>query len=138
MDNSTPQFTVNHGPVPPYPALPVLGGLLGPRAALTPAEVLHQQHAEAKEASDPSKKVCYMKQQAQPALSPAGISLSTGGLQARKPYTITKQREKWSEEEHERFLEALRKYGRAWRKIEGTQLPDVGPFSQSPARWVLT
>ncbi|MED6137737.1 ER-phagy receptor 1 [Stylosanthes scabra] len=37
---------------------------------------------------------------------------------ARKPYTITKQREKWTEEEHEKFLEALKLYGRGWRQIE--------------------
>ncbi|XVE55003.1 hypothetical protein DITRI_Ditri03aG0126200 [Diplodiscus trichospermus] len=37
---------------------------------------------------------------------------------ARKPYTITKQREKWTEEEHQKFLEALRLYGRGWRQIE--------------------
>ncbi|KAJ8466485.1 hypothetical protein OPV22_029037 [Ensete ventricosum] len=36
----------------------------------------------------------------------------------RKPYTITKQRERWSEEEHRKFLEALQLYGRAWRRIE--------------------
>lgn len=36
----------------------------------------------------------------------------------RKPYTITKQREKWTEEEHQKFLEALKLYGRAWRHIE--------------------
>ncbi|KAI3824213.1 hypothetical protein L1987_05663 [Smallanthus sonchifolius] len=36
----------------------------------------------------------------------------------RKPYTITKQRERWTEEEHKKFLEALRLYGRAWRQIE--------------------
>lgn len=36
----------------------------------------------------------------------------------RKPYTITKQREKWTEEEHHKFLEALKLYGRAWRHIE--------------------
>ncbi|WOL10711.1 hypothetical protein Cni_G19470 [Canna indica] len=36
----------------------------------------------------------------------------------RKPYTITKQRERWTEEEHNKFLEALQLYGRAWRRIE--------------------
>jgi SHAQKYF class myb-like DNA-binding protein len=40
-------------------------------------------------------------------------------LQQRKPYTITKQRERWTDEEHAKFVEALRLYGRAWRKIEG-------------------
>ncbi|CAA7044332.1 unnamed protein product [Microthlaspi erraticum] len=39
-------------------------------------------------------------------------------IKTRKPYTITKQRERWTEEEHNRFLEALRLYGRAWQKIE--------------------
>ncbi|OAO90963.1 RVE2 [Arabidopsis thaliana] len=37
---------------------------------------------------------------------------------SRKPYTITKQREKWTEAEHEKFVEALKLYGRAWRRIE--------------------
>lgn len=36
----------------------------------------------------------------------------------RKPYTISKQRERWTEEEHQKFLEALKLYGRAWRQIE--------------------
>ena len=39
--------------------------------------------------------------------------------QVRKPYTITKHREKWTEEEHQKFLEALKLYGRGWRQIEG-------------------
>uniref|UniRef100_A0A0E0KUD5 Uncharacterized protein n=1 Tax=Oryza punctata TaxID=4537 RepID=A0A0E0KUD5_ORYPU len=37
---------------------------------------------------------------------------------ARKPYTITKQREKWTEDEHKLFLEALQLHGRAWRRIQ--------------------
>eukprot|EP00250_Pteridium_aquilinum_P013649 c21481_g1_i1 orf=231-2588(-) len=36
----------------------------------------------------------------------------------RKPYTITKQREKWTEQEHQKFLEALKLYGRSWRHIK--------------------
>ncbi|CDY26169.1 BnaA06g12480D [Brassica napus] len=36
----------------------------------------------------------------------------------RKPYTVSKQREKWSEAEHERFLDAIELYGRAWRQIQ--------------------
>ncbi|KAF7839741.1 protein REVEILLE 7-like isoform X1 [Senna tora] len=35
----------------------------------------------------------------------------------RKPYTISMQREKWTEEEHQKFLEALKLYGRGWRQI---------------------
>ncbi|XP_010525035.1 PREDICTED: protein REVEILLE 1 [Tarenaya hassleriana] len=36
----------------------------------------------------------------------------------RKPYTITKERERWADEEHKKFVEALKLYGRAWRRIE--------------------
>ncbi|KAF4355793.1 hypothetical protein F8388_011938 [Cannabis sativa] len=36
----------------------------------------------------------------------------------RKPYTITKSRESWAEEEHDKFLEALQLFDRDWKKIE--------------------
>ncbi|GJN39623.1 hypothetical protein PR202_gb28754 [Eleusine coracana subsp. coracana] len=39
-------------------------------------------------------------------------------IKVRKPYTITKQRERWTEAEHKRFLEALKLYGRQWQRIE--------------------
>ncbi|XP_010558668.1 PREDICTED: protein REVEILLE 1-like isoform X2 [Tarenaya hassleriana] len=37
---------------------------------------------------------------------------------ARKPYTITKERERWTDGEHKKFVEALKQYGRAWRRIQ--------------------
>ncbi|GAB2265152.1 Protein REVEILLE 6 [Dionaea muscipula] len=37
---------------------------------------------------------------------------------ARKPYTITKSRESWTEPEHDKFFEALQLFDRDWKKIE--------------------
>ncbi|GAB4858319.1 Protein REVEILLE 6, variant 2 [Ancistrocladus abbreviatus] len=36
----------------------------------------------------------------------------------RKPYTITKSRESWTEPEHDKFFEALQLFDRDWKKIE--------------------
>eukprot|EP00208_Stichococcus_sp_RCC1054_P000629 CAMPEP_0206146932 /NCGR_PEP_ID=MMETSP1473-20131121/31842_1 /ASSEMBLY_ACC=CAM_ASM_001109 /TAXON_ID=1461547 /ORGANISM="Stichococcus sp, Strain RCC1054" /LENGTH=212 /DNA_ID=CAMNT_0053543665 /DNA_START=185 /DNA_END=819 /DNA_ORIENTATION=+ len=36
----------------------------------------------------------------------------------RKPYVVSKQRQTWSDEEHERFVEAIKLYTRDWKKIE--------------------
>lgn len=38
-------------------------------------------------------------------------------VQTRKPYTITKARERWTDEEHARFLEGMSLYGRSWGKV---------------------
>ncbi|OIW16122.1 hypothetical protein TanjilG_18837 [Lupinus angustifolius] len=43
---------------------------------------------------------------------------NSNALKVRKAYTISKQREKWTDEEHKKFLEALKLYGRAWPRIE--------------------
>ncbi|WOL09756.1 protein REVEILLE 1-like isoform X1 [Canna indica] len=45
-------------------------------------------------------------------------SFVEGVHRVRKPYTITKQRERWTDEEHDKFVEALLMYGRDWRRIE--------------------
>jgi hypothetical protein len=37
----------------------------------------------------------------------------------RKQYQLSKQRERWTADEHSRFLEGLKLYGRAWAKIQG-------------------
>uniref|UniRef100_A0A7C9FRZ2 Uncharacterized protein n=1 Tax=Opuntia streptacantha TaxID=393608 RepID=A0A7C9FRZ2_OPUST len=47
--------------------------------------------------------------------SPADDS---GNKKIRKPYTITKSRESWTEPEHDKFLEALQLFDRDWKKIE--------------------
>ncbi|CAL9194937.1 unnamed protein product, partial [Musa hybrid cultivar] len=40
------------------------------------------------------------------------------GKKTRKPYTITKSRESWTEQDHDKFLEALQLFDRDWKKIE--------------------
>ncbi|BBN02320.1 protein Mp1R-MYB11 [Marchantia polymorpha subsp. ruderalis] len=54
-----------------------------------------------------------------PALSGMGPQGSEeGSKKVRKPYTITKSRESWTEQEHDKFLEALQLFDRDWKKIE--------------------
>ncbi|KAL0857863.1 hypothetical protein Bca101_063017 [Brassica carinata] len=62
--------------------------------------------------------------EAQPSTDAVGEGSSK---KVRKPYTITKSRESWTEEEHDKFLEALQlglcssvpyRFDRDWKKIE--------------------
>ncbi|XP_027933885.1 protein REVEILLE 6-like isoform X1 [Vigna unguiculata] len=48
----------------------------------------------------------------------AADSLEDPAKKTRKPYTITKSRESWTEPEHDKFLEALQLFDRDWKKIE--------------------
>ncbi|XP_057780474.1 protein REVEILLE 3-like isoform X2 [Salvia miltiorrhiza] len=50
--------------------------------------------------------------------SAAAAAVDEPGKKVRKPYTITKSRENWTEMEHEKFLEALHLFDRDWKKIE--------------------
>lgn len=40
-----------------------------------------------------------------------------GHKKVRKPYTLTRPRESWTDEEHSRFIEALHLFNRDWKKI---------------------
>ena len=51
------------------------------------------------------------------ATDDAGLSVQDSA-RARKPYTLSKTREMWSEEEHVRFVDALNLYGKDWKKIQ--------------------
>ncbi|KAK8513249.1 hypothetical protein V6N12_037739 [Hibiscus sabdariffa] len=48
----------------------------------------------------------------------AASSSDDSSKKIRKPYTITKSRETWTEPEHDKFLEALQLFDRDWKKIE--------------------
>ncbi|XP_031111953.1 protein REVEILLE 6-like [Ipomoea triloba] len=47
-----------------------------------------------------------------------GLLPEDSNKKVRKPYTITKSRESWTEQEHDKFLEALQLFDRDWKKIE--------------------
>lgn len=51
-------------------------------------------------------------------LPPSVIPPDDSFKKIRKPYTITKSRESWTEQEHDKFLEALQLFDRDWKKIE--------------------
>ncbi|BAS80298.1 protein REVEILLE 6 [Oryza sativa Japonica Group] len=52
------------------------------------------------------------------AAAAAGSAGEDASKKVRKPYTITKSRESWTEQEHDKFLEALQLFDRDWKKIE--------------------
>lgn len=77
-------------------ALPNLGSFSNPTATATAtatAAATASTSSPLSPSDDPSKKI-------------------------RKPYTITKSRESWTEPEHDKFLEALQLFDRDWKKIE--------------------
>ncbi|KAK7270896.1 hypothetical protein RJT34_26400 [Clitoria ternatea] len=55
---------------------------------------------------------------AAPTAVSATNSCDEAAKKIRKPYTITKSRENWTEPEHDKFLEALQLFDRDWKKIE--------------------
>ncbi|TVU28010.1 hypothetical protein EJB05_19516 [Eragrostis curvula] len=55
---------------------------------------------------------------AQPLQHDAAAAGEDASKKVRKPYTITKSRESWTEQEHDKFLEALQLFDRDWKKIE--------------------
>ncbi|CAN6166260.1 unnamed protein product [Urochloa humidicola] len=59
-----------------------------------------------------------LRQAAAPVAMPLGEDDDEGRRRVRKPYTITKSRESWTDPEHDKFLEALQLFDRDWKKIE--------------------
>ncbi|XP_057547220.1 protein REVEILLE 6-like isoform X2 [Amaranthus tricolor] len=51
-------------------------------------------------------------------MTPSPTDEPSSNKKIRKPYTITKSRESWTEPEHDKFLEALQLFDRDWKKIE--------------------
>ncbi|KAM0889957.1 hypothetical protein ACQ4PT_027358 [Festuca glaucescens] len=67
------------------------------------------------------KKQKQQQEQLAPPMAVPSASASSAAAEAtkvRKPYTITKSRESWTEPEHDKFLEALQLFDRDWKKIE--------------------
>lgn len=58
------------------------------------------------------------KPPAQGSQAGQGAQQQAGKKKVRKPYTITKQRESWTGQEHDKFLEALKLFERDWKRIE--------------------
>ncbi|XP_051198450.1 protein REVEILLE 8 [Lolium perenne] len=61
------------------------------------------------------------KQKQEQLAAPMAVPTASAAAEAtkvRKPYTITKSRESWTEPEHDKFLEALQLFDRDWKKIE--------------------
>ena len=63
---------------------------------------------------------------------------SLGNGKERKKYVLSKKREGWTEEEHEKFQEALQLFSRDWKKIEGhiqtKNVVQVGAAETMPRR----
>ncbi|XP_019159593.1 PREDICTED: protein REVEILLE 5-like isoform X1 [Ipomoea nil] len=53
-----------------------------------------------------------------PNFQGGGFAPDDQNKKVRKPYTISKSRESWTEQEHDKFLEALQLFDRDWKKIE--------------------
>lgn len=69
----------------------------------------------------------------QPGAPPAAAAAAPP-KQPRKPYVLTKAREKWQPDEHARFLHGVHVWGREWRKIEGA-LFVPGRWAGRRGRW---
>lgn len=47
-----------------------------------------------------------------------GDKSAEDAVRTRKPYTVTKRRESWTDDEHRKFVQALQMFDRDWKKIE--------------------
>eukprot|EP00183_Erythrolobus_madagascarensis_P005982 CAMPEP_0185844992 /NCGR_PEP_ID=MMETSP1354-20130828/1074_1 /TAXON_ID=708628 /ORGANISM="Erythrolobus madagascarensis, Strain CCMP3276" /LENGTH=653 /DNA_ID=CAMNT_0028544841 /DNA_START=307 /DNA_END=2268 /DNA_ORIENTATION=- len=98
---------------------PVLVAAAGPSSHAPTTPTFSAQAAAAATRENESEAIVGVGSAGGDLSSPAlGISGAARRKKERKPYTITKNRESWTPDEHERFLEALRRFDRDWKRIE--------------------
>jgi SHAQKYF class myb-like DNA-binding protein len=70
------------------------------------------------------------KQMAAAVKSSAGMA----GKKSRKPYVMTRPRERWTADEHDRFLHALLLFGRDWKRVQAFVATKTGTQIRSHAQ----
>ncbi|KAG0548240.1 hypothetical protein BDA96_01G150000 [Sorghum bicolor] len=64
----------------------------------------------------------------------AKSSAGTAVKKCRKPYVMTRPRERWTADEHDRFLHALLLFGRDWKRVQAFVATKTGTQIRSHAQ----
>jgi SHAQKYF class myb-like DNA-binding protein len=69
-------------------------------------------------------------------MAAAAVKSSAGmaGKKSRKPYVVSRPREKWTADEHGRFLHALLLFGRDWKRVQAFVATKTGTQIRSHAQ----
>ncbi|PWZ54330.1 Myb-like protein G [Zea mays] len=67
-------------------------------------------------------------------MSAAVNKSSAGTKKSRKPYVVSRPRERWTADEHGRFLHALLLFGRDWKRVQAFVATKTGTQIRSHAQ----